>query len=95
MPGDRFRCVLTRSDEPDCARYARVTITDAAGDSARACPQHAVAALDGIEGARVDWADTRGINEFERKALELTEEINSWRPLRPAVEAQPEAEAEP
>jgi hypothetical protein len=93
MPGDRFRCVLTRSDEPECTSYARVTITDATGDSARACLQHAIAGLDGIDGARVDWSDTRGINEFERKALELTEEINARRQLRPAAEA--EAEAEP
>src|SRR5690242_11597338 len=49
--------MLTRSDEPKCTNYARVTIVDATGDSTRACPQHAVAALDGIEGARVDWAD--------------------------------------
>jgi hypothetical protein len=95
MPGDRFRCVLTRADEPECTSYARVTITDATGASARACPRHAVAALDGTDGARVDWPDTRGINEHERKALELTEETNARRALRPAAEAQPEAEAEP
>jgi hypothetical protein len=91
MPGDRFRCVLTRSDEPECTSYARVTIIDATGDSARACPQHAVAALDGIDGARVDWADTCGINEFERKALELTEEINERRTPRATAEAEAEA----
>jgi hypothetical protein len=92
-PG-RFQCTLTLSDEPQCTTYARVTVTDATGDSARACTRHAVAALDGIDGARVDWADTRGINEFERKALELTEEIQ--RPSlasqpRPAIEPEPEA----
>jgi hypothetical protein len=37
-------------------------------------PRHAVAALDGITGARVDWADSRGLNEHERQALELSEE---------------------
>ena len=35
---------------------------------------HAGAALDGIAGAHVDWADSRGLNQWERKALELSEE---------------------
>ena len=39
------------------------------GASARACPRHAVAALDGITGAHVDWADSRGLSQWERKAL--------------------------
>jgi hypothetical protein len=26
----------------------------------RGCPRHAVAALDGITGAYVDWADSKG-----------------------------------
>jgi hypothetical protein len=69
-----------------------VTVTDTSGGSARACPRHAVAALDGIDGARVDWAGTRGINEFERKALELTEQINSPPPLRARAEVAPQAE---
>jgi hypothetical protein len=86
-PG-RFQCTLTRADEPQCTTYARVTITDTAGDSARACTRHAVAALDGIDGARVDWADTRGLNEFERKALELTAEISQRRAPRAAPEAE-------
>ena len=33
-----------------------------------------VAALDGITGAHVDWADSKGLNEWECKALELSEE---------------------
>ena len=82
-PG-RFRCTLTRADEPECTTYARVTITDAGGESARACPpRHAIAALDGIDGARVDWAGSKGLNEYEIKALELSEEINAKPPLRP------------
>jgi hypothetical protein len=93
-PG-RFQCTLTLSDEPQCTTYARVTITDTAGDSARACPRHAVAALEGIDGARVDWADTKSLNEFERKVLELTEEITARRSPHPATEAEPQAEAEP
>jgi len=40
-------------------------------------PRHAVAALDGITGAHVDWADSRGLNERERNALELSEERSS------------------
>ena len=45
---------------------------DTEAPSARACPRHAVAALDGITGARVDWTDSRGLNEWERTALELS-----------------------
>jgi hypothetical protein len=33
-----------------------------------------VAALDGISRARVYWADTKGLNQWERMALELAEE---------------------
>jgi hypothetical protein len=44
------------------------------GATARGCPRHAVAALDGITGAHVGWADSKGLNEWERKALELSEE---------------------
>ncbi len=41
---------------------------------ARGCPRHAVAALNGIADAHVDWADSKGLNEWERRALELSEE---------------------
>ena len=34
----RFTCSLTRADEPACQSYARVTIVDSEGDSARGCP---------------------------------------------------------
>lgn len=74
MDKNRFRCTLTIQDEPACGTYARVTITDATGDRARACPAHAIRALEGIDGARVDWPDTVGLNEFEVKALEITEQ---------------------
>jgi len=30
-----------------------------------------VAALNGINGAHVDWPDSKGLNEWEHKALEL------------------------
>jgi hypothetical protein len=33
-----------------------------------------VAALNGIVGAHVDWPESKGLNECERKALELAEE---------------------
>ena len=52
----------------------------------RGCPRHAVAALDGIAGAHVDWADSKGINEYERTALDLTEERSQ---LRVWAEAKP------
>ena len=54
--------------------YAQVTIADSESATARGCPRHAVAALDGITGAHVDWADSKGLNEWERKALELSGE---------------------
>ena len=74
MAQTHFTCTLTRTDEPACQSYARVTIVDTVGDTARACPRHGVAALDGITGVHVDWADSKGLNEWERKALELAEE---------------------
>ena len=37
-------------------------------------PRHAMAALDGITGAHVDWPDFKGLNQWKRKALELAEE---------------------
>lgn len=75
----RFQCVLTRTGEPACTTYARVTIADLTGATARGCLWHAMAALEGINGACVDWDDTRGLNEWEQKALELTEEIGNRR----------------
>jgi hypothetical protein len=74
MTPTRFTCTLTQADEPACQSYARVTIIDPHGDSGRACPRHAVAALDGISRARVDWPDSKGLNQWERTALELAEE---------------------
>jgi hypothetical protein len=76
MAQTRFTCTLTRADEPACQSYARVTIMDSEGAAARGCPRHAAAALDGIAGAHVDWTDSKGLNEWERKALELSEERN-------------------
>ena len=74
MTQTRFTCTLTTAHEPPCQSYARVTIIDAEGAAARGCPHHAVAALTGITGARVDWSDSKGLNQRERKALELAEE---------------------
>lgn len=74
MTHTRFTCTLTPADGPACQSYARVTIVDSGGDSARACPRHAVTALDGIASAHVDWTDSKGLNEWERTALELAEE---------------------
>ena len=44
------------------------------GAGARACPRHAVAALDGISGAHVGWVGSKGLNEHEHMAIELAEE---------------------
>jgi hypothetical protein len=69
MAQTRFTCTLTTSDEPACQSYARVTIAETEGASARACPRHAIAALDGITCAHVDWADSKGLNEWSAKPL--------------------------
>jgi len=74
MAQTRFTCTLTKTDEPACQSYARVTIVDDEGASARACPRHAVAALNAIIGAHVDRPDSKGLNEWESKALELAEQ---------------------
>ena len=66
MAASRFTCTLAPAA---CSSYAGVTIADTQGDTARACPQHTVAALNGITGAHVIWADSRGINHHERTAL--------------------------
>ena len=60
MAQTRFTCTLTRADEPACQSHARVTIADSEGAIARGCPRHVVAALDGITGAHIDWADSKG-----------------------------------
>lgn len=63
---------------------ARVTLADTQRETARACPRHAVAALNGITGARVVWADTRGVNDHERAALIIAEERSQLaRPVAP------------
>ena len=74
MTQTRFTCTLTRADEPACLSYARVTIVDSQGATAPGRPRHAVATLDGITGAHVDRADSKGLNEWERTALELSED---------------------
>jgi hypothetical protein len=72
-PG-RYACSLTLADEQPCAASARVTITDAEGGRARGCVANATRALEGITSAAVDWQDSRrALNEFEVKALEVTE----------------------
>jgi hypothetical protein len=82
MARTRFTCSLTKADELACQSSARVTIVDCEGATARGCPRHAVAALDGITGAYVDRADSRDLNEWERKALELSEERGRLRMSR-------------
>jgi len=82
MAHTRFTCTLTRADQPACQSYARVTIADSQGATARGCPRHAVAALDGITGAHVDWDDSKGLNQWEHKALELSEERSKLSAVR-------------
>jgi hypothetical protein len=82
MAQTRFTCSITRADEPACQSCARVTIVDSQGATARGCPRHAVAALDGITGAHIDWADSKGLNEWERKVPELSEERSKLSAVR-------------
>jgi hypothetical protein len=79
MAQTRFRCSLTRAGELACQSYARVTITDSEGARARGYARHAVAAINGTTGAHVDWIDSRGLNEWERTALELSEDRSKLR----------------
>jgi hypothetical protein len=72
----RFKCM----EGPQCDRYARVTIEDIAHERDRACPRHAVQALNRLAGARVIWDDSYGINEQEITALRLTEERSQLAP---------------
>jgi hypothetical protein len=51
-----------------------VTIEDITHQRDRACPRHAVEALNRLASARVIWDDTHGINEHEATALRLAEE---------------------
>lgn len=69
----RFTCILTPADVPDCPAPARVTVVDPEGGRGRACVPHALEALRAIRGARVDWDDSKGLNDMERKALQLAE----------------------
>jgi hypothetical protein len=86
MDANWFRCSLTIADEAPCERYARVSVTDLTGESARGCARHAVQALNGIIGLRVEWESSRGLNEHERRAIELAEDrsrlaqhpVTSW-----------------
>jgi hypothetical protein len=68
MAQTRFTCTLTKTDEPACQSYVRVTVTDAEGTTARSCPRHAVAALNGAH------VDSKGLNQWERQALDLAKE---------------------
>jgi hypothetical protein len=77
-----FTCSLIRGDEYACQSCARVTIVHSEGATARGCPRHVVAALDGITGTYVDWADSKGLNEWECKALELPEERSKFSAVR-------------
>lgn len=76
MAQNRFTCTLTTADQPECQSYARVTITDATGTTARGRPRHAVAVLNGITGAHVVSEDSKGLNEWERQALKLAKELS-------------------
>lgn len=38
MAQTRFTCTLTKTGEPACQSYVRVTVTDAEGTTARGCP---------------------------------------------------------
>jgi hypothetical protein len=108
MPGPRFTCTLTKDEEAACTEYARVTVADRTGHRERGCTRHAIATIDNTIGATVDWTDTKGLNEMERKALDLTvqnaqahryprtqAEADELVPARTGPEAEIEAEPWP
>jgi hypothetical protein len=76
MTQTRFTCTPHQGRRDPCQSYGRVTISDAEGFTARGSPRHAVAALNGILHGRVDWRDSKGLNQWERLAPELAEERN-------------------
>lgn len=74
MPkNSRFTCKLARDEQGECTEIARVTVVDSTGERTRGCARHAVQALDGIANGQVDWDDSKSLNEFEVKALEISE----------------------
>jgi hypothetical protein len=56
----------------NCAHLATVQIVDQQGSHTRGCFVHSLEAMKAITGAKVVWAKTK-VNEFARKALEMTE----------------------
>lgn len=60
MTQTRFTCTLAKADEPSRQSYARVTTTDTEGATARGCPRHALAAVDGIARGQVNWPQLQG-----------------------------------
>jgi len=73
MAQTRFTCTLTRADEPGCKSYARVTIMDSEGAAARGCPG-TPSPRSTVSPAPMWTGSTPRSNEWERKALELSEE---------------------
>lgn len=65
---NRFTCRLG----DDCDQPATVQIVDREGSQTRGCFPHAYEALKAIVGSEVVWKNTH-VNEWARKALELTE----------------------
>lgn len=63
----------------------RVTVEDLARQRGRACPHHAVQALNGLVGATVIWGVSRGINEHEITALTLAQERSQLAGAGPLV----------
>jgi hypothetical protein len=56
----------------ECQALATVQIEDREASQTRGCFPHALDALKAIDGSRVVWEQTK-VNEWARKALELTE----------------------
>jgi hypothetical protein len=74
MTQTRFTCTLTRADQPACQSYAASDDRGLRRATVRGCPRHAAAALAASPRARVDWPDSKGLNQWEHTALELAEE---------------------
>jgi hypothetical protein len=69
-----FRSLTDHQPGAACQSYAWVTIVDTEGPAPARLLATPWPALNGITGAHVDWADSKGLSEWERKALELAEE---------------------
>jgi hypothetical protein len=88
MSSTRFTCTLTRHDDIPCQSNHESRLWTPKAPTAPGCPRHAVAALNGLTGAHVDWADCKGLNEWEHQALNLAQERSKLTSSEPTTMAR-------